>query len=385
MTGKCHQAMCRRTPEQLQVNMELVSSALSLLGGIIGIGLLYIAVFLYDDEHGQMQNRLEHWWLKMQDYSEMTVGRHVVFARRVCTTLGEHFDRLFGESVFSIRSVAVSSAYSLAAFGFVFFLLLLYLFAIHFADTAPAPVPYFAFAASVTYPVAMLAAIAWCVFFLELMHRCITQPSYGYLTLVGTFAAAPLWFFTSWCWYAAVEPPAPTAQLVVRALIATAALACAVLSDWLLIGTTRYCLRACADFRSFPTIMLSLAANLAIAMIFFAVPAWVFLGTLNPFSGIASLALTTEFAERLQRPVAFFATLASLNVTVLIPTLAFVSVSVTLILHRIAWRLINRPIYAVAEMSIAKRKKLCASVAITLLVPSVSGFGTWGKWLMEII
>ncbi|MEM7474249.1 MAG: hypothetical protein AAF483_04595 [Planctomycetota bacterium] len=363
----------------------MISTVASLLGISVGSCLLYISIFLYDDEHGKIQNSLEDWWLRLQDYGDASVGRHIAFSQLLADSLGTRLAKWFGERMCSIRAFAVSSAYSMAALGAVIFLLMLYLFLNQYADRSVAPVAYFAFPAAIVYPGAMLAALVWCILFLRLLRNCTENPRYCQLTLVVTLSAPPIWFFSVWCWYLFVEPPPPTFSLAVRMLLTTAAVLTSVLTDWLLLSTTRFCLRACTGFKSVTMMLVSIGLNIALAVLCVVLPAMIFVGQVDILVGLRGLVDTTELAERLRQPIAFFGALCVLNSTILAPTLLFALAALTLLLHRMLWRLISRPLYLVAEMGVAKRRKACFSVAVALLVPSTTGFSVWGKWLGQLL
>jgi hypothetical protein len=54
-----------------------------MLSGVAGGVLLYTALFLYPDEQGQIQNKLEEWWVRLTDLQRLSLTRHGVFLSQV--------------------------------------------------------------------------------------------------------------------------------------------------------------------------------------------------------------------------------------------------------------------------------------------------------------
>lgn len=85
---------------------------------VTGVVLVYAAVFLYEDEQGRMQNKLEVWWIRLNDRSHHAISRHTKFLRNIASVTSLGFDKLFGESLFSVKFVNVSASFSMASFVF---------------------------------------------------------------------------------------------------------------------------------------------------------------------------------------------------------------------------------------------------------------------------
>jgi len=101
-----------------------VFQLLALLGGLV---LGYLAAFTYENEDGEIQDKLAKWWIELDDLKTEKVKRQVAFIERVSETCSTWFDVVFGERLFSKRAVAVSMCVSLGTFmilGSVFILLL---------------------------------------------------------------------------------------------------------------------------------------------------------------------------------------------------------------------------------------------------------------------
>jgi hypothetical protein len=52
----------------------MVTTLFHLLVGLLGLALLYAALFLHENEEGQLQNRLEKLWVAVDDLSKAALG-----------------------------------------------------------------------------------------------------------------------------------------------------------------------------------------------------------------------------------------------------------------------------------------------------------------------
>jgi len=95
---------------------QLLHTSLRIVAGLAGGLSLYAALFLYEDEQGRIQNKLEEWWVKLRDQEDSAISRHAAFMRAVARLATHGFDRVFGERVFSFRALWVSGWYSLASY-----------------------------------------------------------------------------------------------------------------------------------------------------------------------------------------------------------------------------------------------------------------------------
>jgi len=48
--------------------------------GVLGVLLIYLS-FSYETEDGKIQNRLEEWWIRVSDYRNQLLSRHVAFIK----------------------------------------------------------------------------------------------------------------------------------------------------------------------------------------------------------------------------------------------------------------------------------------------------------------
>jgi len=92
-----------------------------------GFFLLYLAFFLYEDEEGRYQNRLEDLWKQINRLSEKALTRNAALVKQTVGLVNVGFDSLFGAKLFSLRSVAVTFAYSVGSFALMLHLYFSYI------------------------------------------------------------------------------------------------------------------------------------------------------------------------------------------------------------------------------------------------------------------
>src|SRR5438105_2084588 len=88
---------------------------LRVLAALAGGVLIYASLFLYENEHGALQNRLEVWRVRLAEESRHVPGRQTAFMRGVARLTGAGFDRLFGARLLSWSAAATSVCVSLAS------------------------------------------------------------------------------------------------------------------------------------------------------------------------------------------------------------------------------------------------------------------------------
>lgn len=88
---------------------------LQILAVAAGLALLYMAGFLYEDTEGRLQNRLEEWWIRLDDLHHLALARHVAFMRVVGEWSDLVLNRIFGTALLSGRAFTVSAGLSLAS------------------------------------------------------------------------------------------------------------------------------------------------------------------------------------------------------------------------------------------------------------------------------
>jgi hypothetical protein len=81
----------------------------------LGLLLLYIAFFLYENEEGRLQNSLEELWIRVADRSDTTSIAVGHLAKEAARLTSHALDRIFGRQLLSRRAVGVSFFYGAAS------------------------------------------------------------------------------------------------------------------------------------------------------------------------------------------------------------------------------------------------------------------------------
>jgi hypothetical protein len=89
----------------------------------VGIVAYYFAFFLYENEDGVWQNRIDNLWRAVYQRAEVTNDTTVALFNKIGDVLHKGFDWVFGKKLLSFRSFAISVNLSLAGGGVAIFLL----------------------------------------------------------------------------------------------------------------------------------------------------------------------------------------------------------------------------------------------------------------------
>jgi hypothetical protein len=83
------------------------------LAGLLGCVCLYLAFFLYEDEEGEWQNRLDQFWIGVHDRARFTDSTSVAFFNKLAELFRNLLNHTFGPKLFSVRSIVASINLSL--------------------------------------------------------------------------------------------------------------------------------------------------------------------------------------------------------------------------------------------------------------------------------
>ncbi len=292
-------------------------SALKILCGVAGATLEYIAWLLYEDEQGRIQNKLERWWVRLSDQQSIALSLHAAFLRQIARLCTGALDRLFGNRLFSARAFSVTTCYSLAG--------------------ASSIAAYVAWGFG-DQPSTMIMAFI-----------CL-----GFI-LLGTAPAL------------AREPRLVRFWVVAQILVVALITLEAIVDSWedhdvlLLVGiVTSFAL--CIFF-------LALSRRLLLWCTSIERP----LGIAKVIGGNLLLAATLLvpsllFSESSTAgdfsPTIFFQGVAVVGVVF---SLLFVVLGASMLAHRLIWPTVNRPLYAIAQAGVVRRRKLFGIVGLALL------------------
>jgi hypothetical protein len=108
--------------------MFMLLTLLRCLSVLIGILAYYAAFFMYEDEEGRWQSRVERLWVAIYDREKLTGSKTAALFDKVAAVTTRGFNRVFGPKVFSFQFVGVSTCYSYAGLFLGLFLTLAIIF-----------------------------------------------------------------------------------------------------------------------------------------------------------------------------------------------------------------------------------------------------------------
>lgn len=98
--------------------MTIVEVVSRVIAGFTGLVLLGIAFFVYEAEEGAIQNRLEDWWIRIDELRLSAMSRQAAFIVQVSRLVNVALDSLFGKELLSTRALGASTCLVFASTGF---------------------------------------------------------------------------------------------------------------------------------------------------------------------------------------------------------------------------------------------------------------------------
>jgi hypothetical protein len=306
-----------------------------------GVILILMSSLLYETEEGAIQNRLEQWWIVLVDAEPRAVDRHAAFVANVAA-LGSHlFDRLFGSKLFSVRSLGVSACFSLASLGVV---------------CSPGLSGWLIYLPSYLYALVVILLLLMGVL------PAVAGPRWprkswlvgvAILTLIAFLGMDTVDWFNVPVYEGSPSP--------VEAVYYLGFVIVTIASDSLFIVVTRWLLRTSSRLNSKLTIIGLMLGNVSLAGLLVLLPVLAAWG----FKGVSAIIQSHDIVRAVNYYVGFstarqcfLATLAASNTLDGIVACTFFIVLFVLLVHRLIWPTIQRPVYALASWGIVRRRKL---------------------------
>jgi hypothetical protein len=310
--------------------IHLVDVVVRVLAGIAGVLFVYAAVFLYEDEQGKLQNRLEQWWIEISDREKTATSRYAVFMQEVARVAAGLFDRLLGAKLFSWRALKVSVVFSMGS----------YLLFMTFDTIRDEGLTKGDLKSLLVQPL-FAAALFWYG-----SHRLTIRQPFRFLT--HFFAVSILVAMFS-------------GFVINYGNAGLLAIGSSLLCDIAFIAITRQTLRWCSQMERLVPVVLVILINCLIAVVFLIGPA--------ALSYAHSQMLINPRPEELQRAdwITAGAVFAGLNTVDALAASVFVILALIAITHRVLWPVLGRVLYALQGIGIARRRNLMATLGILLL------------------
>jgi hypothetical protein len=319
-----------------------------------------LASLTYEDEEGRFQNKLQDWWITLDERRASSLSWSGSFIQAVARLTGNCLDRLFGKRLISPRSVAVSILLSIASFFLAGSIIL---------ALSVAPIP-----KSPNAPSATSAFVLFLRFLAFAIIPAVSEsPHLPWKTWLPRLLRLYWWALLA-CWTLQAAPFliyllafSPHGKVTGAQLLSILALCLGIslLSDVSYIAFTRWVLRRISKIDRIGQILLAMVLQILFLSALMVLP--VYVGSkLITFSSVLGLSMFLAIVLNL---IDAFAAASAFIVAAL------------MLIHRLMWPVLQRPIYAIQRMSNVNRKGWIWSVGIALLTFAFMGFPEWMKAL----
>lgn len=329
----------------------------------LGVVCLYMAVFLYRDERDRIQNHLEDWWQKIRNKQATALSRHVALMQTVGDLTTRLYDRTFGESSFSVRAIVVSVCFSMVSL--LFTLDALYIRANGLptlSDKADMPI------------------FGSLIIFLILSVVSVKKPELAKRKLWLGFVFILALLQLMWLLGEEEFDPhrSPITFIALLILYSSGILVLSFACDILFIGAGRWVVRRAAAMNNFWKISCVIVLNLSIAIGLCIYPLmW---GSDRVVEEVNAQVVMYSLAIMFSDPPPHPGPHILLGQCVIIASASnaidgllasvFVVLAILMVVHRIIWPILARPVYALADLGMIQQRKLLGCVGLALL-----GFG----------
>src|SRR6266403_3251087 len=320
--------------------MPMLVTVLRILAASVGSLALYIRLFMYEDEEGKWQNRIDNLWIGIHDRERTAGSKTSALFNRVSIVVNRLFDRIFGPRLFSLRAVGASTCYSLAGLcfsGFVAFGILLWI-----NDPLNDPLP-----EGLLNWGPLLESITFVGG--SILLTLALLPSYFTSRWFVRLSLFPVFFF--WAIGLPLElilgPLGPHGLHKHRQLAASAALLASFLSDVFLVALVRFSIRWIAVKTTAFRIALAVFLQAGVIMLLLFIP-----------FGIGTT-LVHEWPSSNLGAVGMF---ALLNVFTGLIACTFLFVLLFVLLHKVLWPVLSRLSYPLSRYQIIRNHNVLTGI-----------------------
>jgi hypothetical protein len=129
-----------------------------IMAGIVAAVAFYFAFFLFEDEEGVWQNRIENLWASIHDRARVTDTTSTALLNKLGDLFRRLFKSIYGEKLLSLRAIAVSTDLSIAGALFIPLLSLILIYCIQ-PSGPDLPPPYFSYFVAIGFCLSVVCGI----------------------------------------------------------------------------------------------------------------------------------------------------------------------------------------------------------------------------------
>lgn len=300
----------------------------------VGVALLFLGLFVYEDEERNIQSRLQNWWISLDDQSRRAISRERNLVARLTASASIVLDGVFGHRLLTFRALSISAVLStdVAYLGLL----------ITSFDRARAREPSLLLV-FLNLAIALLWFLARFVTLGPAKERIIDALFFammGFGLTLGMIIPDP---------YMSMARSRDVSNWHLHFYVCELAMILSTISDFLLIALFRKLLRRASALRSGLATFAIVAAVLFIALLVCYVPYR------------TSLARTTPWMRDLSHVVTY------LNASDGIVLFCAFCGLLLLLSRHLLWPVLLRPLYALQRMGILSNKKAACTFGFALI------------------
>jgi hypothetical protein len=306
----------------------------------LGLLFVYVAAFVREDEEGAIQNRLEELWIRLMYTGERALSKAARFMSVFARSLGNALDALYGDRLWSWRSINASLCLAFAS-SIIATLMSRYIHVLSAREHV--------------FPGNALLFKALCAAVLS-VGLLLLVPAKGRSISPGFFAGMVFGLLSGWLasgirWQASGGLEA----VVFRQLADSVPLICSFISDVVYISVTRWMLRKVATMKRVYEIVSITIVNVLLVTSLYVVP----LSVAKRLERDWFLNWNAFIGDGLEE-------LARLNFINVMMCLVFFAMAAWMLAHRLLWPMLERPVYALQRYGVIRKKALLWGVATAL-------------------
>lgn len=322
-----------------------------LRSGLFSAGLvLFYASLSYETEEGKIQNLLEEWWIKVDDYQRQALSKHIAFLKMLALVTTRVLNHLFGPSLLSLQAVGVSLCLCSVCIGVL---------ALIMGRINPRPELSVSTSLWIIFSSGLYGLIPA---FLQRIPRKRLRVGSIYLWF-AFLVVSQLWGF----------------DLIMFLLMFLVLLDPDLrLGAAIFLGVFAILLSGIALFVLLVTLMRKTVRGISRSSSAMRIAGMSALNILPPFVLIGMIVMAIEIPTSGRTQIVIFAMLIFfgvfglvINFPFVLSAAMFVLIAITMLVHRLFWPGIARPLYRLQAMGVAKRPMLFRAIGLLLLSASI--------------
>jgi hypothetical protein len=293
---------------------------------LLGLFCVLTTILLCPGEEGQIQSKVEDFWVRVDDYRQLALSKHAAFMTQVAKLETSFLDKVFGPKLISGHALAVSFCCSVTASAVVGALVFE-----SFSD-----VVFLALSIAL-----LLGSIAVCITIVFVRKHAVVR---------GIAIGSLLVFLLIWAGYTQPGPEQAGRLTWDIVFAAFGSFVC----DVIFIALTRRLLRWAGQMTSFFRVLAVIVLNFLLA-VFLVMPLFL------------AGAFAVQAHEEQKALILPFALIGFSNLFDVVLSSFFVFLTLMLLIHRVLWPLLSRTLFRMQDIGTKGRRAILSAVGLTLI------------------